>query len=104
MTGKLKNCKNIDFQTYVDAVKTESITWEFFVQLMEDLCITKKRQKMFISILLQEFKNYIDKEKESMLHEEDENYDKSMIQESMIQNEEEKSNFMMQEDTAGQKI
>ena len=68
MTGKLKNCKIIDFQSYVDAVKTESITWEFFVQLMEDLCITKKRQKMFISILLQEFKNYIDKGPNHLLH------------------------------------
>ena len=76
MTGKLKNLgQSIDFQSYVDAVKTESITWEFFVQLMEDLCITKRRQKMFISILLKEFKKFIDKEKQSMqFQEEDENY------------------------------
>ena len=76
MTGKLKNLgQSIDFQSYVDAVKTESITWDFFVQLMEDLCITKRRQKMFISILLKEFKKFIDKEKQSMqFQEEDENY------------------------------
>ena len=78
MTGKLKNLgQSIDFQSYVDAVKTESITWEFFVQLMEDLCITKRRQKMFISILLQEFKKFIDKEKQSTQFQvEDENYHK----------------------------
>ena len=53
---------NVNFQSYIDAVKAGTIAWEFFVQLMEDLAITMNRQKLLISILLKEFKNYMDKE------------------------------------------
>ena len=35
---------NIDFQSYIDAVKQGNIAWDFFVQLMKDLSITKYKQ------------------------------------------------------------
>ena len=57
MDNHPKSSKNLNFQSYVDAVKAGSITWDFFVQLIDDLCITKKRQKSLNSILLLEFKN-----------------------------------------------
>ena len=53
---------NIDFQSYIDAVKQGNIAWDFFVQLMKDLSITTKRQKSLIIILLNELKNYMEKE------------------------------------------
>ena len=65
--------KKLNFQSYVDSVKAGSITWDFFIQLMNDLCITKKRQKSLNSILLQEFKNQLQNQnnsckKESRIH------------------------------------
>ena len=46
----------IDFQSYIQKVKEEFITWDFFVQLMKDLANNEKRQKSLISVLLQELK------------------------------------------------
>ena len=34
---------NVNFQSYIDAVKAGTIAWQFFVQLMEDLAITMNR-------------------------------------------------------------
>ena len=54
----------INFQSYIDAVKKEQIKWDLFVQLMLDLSNTSmNRQKLLISILLIELRNYIEKEK-----------------------------------------
>ena len=50
----------IDFQSYIQKVKEEFITWDFFVQLMKDLANNEKRQKSLISVLLQELKHYLD--------------------------------------------
>ena len=52
----------INFQSYIDAVKKEQIKWELFVQLMLDLSNSMNRQKLLISILLNELKDYIHKE------------------------------------------
>ena len=57
--------KKINIQCYVDTVKTGAIKWDFFVQLLTDLCITKKRQKALNSILLQEFKNQLQNQNNS---------------------------------------
>ena len=50
----------INFQSYIVAVKKEQIKWDLFVQLMLDLSNTSKRQKLLISILLNELRNYIE--------------------------------------------
>ena len=53
----------INFQSYIDAVKKEQIKWDLFVQLMLDLSNTSmNRQKLLISILLIELRNYIEKD------------------------------------------
>ena len=52
----------INFQSYIDAVKKEQIKWNLFVQLMLDLSNTSKRQKLLISILLNELRNYIEQD------------------------------------------
>ena len=53
----------INFQSYIDAVKKKRIEWDLFVQLMLDLSNTSKnRQKLLISILLNELRNYIDQD------------------------------------------
>ena len=50
---------NVDFESYIDAVKENQITWKFFIRLMDDLANNMIRQKLLISILLKEFKNYL---------------------------------------------
>ena len=50
---------NINFKSYIDAVKEKNITWDLFIQLMQDLSTNMNRQKLLISILLQEFKTFI---------------------------------------------
>ena len=50
---------NVDFESYIDAVKENHITWKFFIRLMDDLANNMIRQKLLISILLKEFKNYL---------------------------------------------
>ena len=57
MDNHSKKSNSLNFQSYVDSVKAGSITWDFFFQLINDLCITNKRQKSLNTILLQEFKN-----------------------------------------------
>ena len=57
MNNHSKKSNSLNFQSYVDSVKAGSITWDFFFQLINDLCITNKRQKSLNTILLQEFKN-----------------------------------------------
>ena len=57
--------KKLNIQSYVDSVKTGAIKWDFFVQLLNDLCITKKRQKTLNSILLQEFRNQLQNQNNS---------------------------------------
>ena len=53
----------INFQSYIDAVKKKRIEWDLFVQLMLDLSNTSKnRQKLLISILLNELRNYIEQD------------------------------------------
>ena len=53
----------INFQSYIDAVKKKRIEWDLFVQLMLDLSNTSmNRQKLLISILLNELRNYIDQD------------------------------------------
>ena len=51
---------SVDFESYIDAVKENQITWKFFIRLMDDLANNMNRQKLLISILLKEFKNYMD--------------------------------------------
>ena len=73
MDNHSKKSKTLNFQSYVDSVKAGSITWDFFIQLIDDLCITNKRQKSLNSILLQEFKNQLQNpnnscKKESRIH------------------------------------
>ena len=71
MDNHSKKSKTLNFQSYVDSVKAGSITWDFFVQLIDDLCITNKRQKSLNSILLQEFKYNLQnnsQKKESKIH------------------------------------
>ena len=58
---------NIDFQSYIDAVKQGKIAWDFFVQLMKDLAITTNRQRSLNLILLNEFKNYMEKDRQTQL-------------------------------------
>ena len=77
---------NVDFESYIDAVKENQITWKFFIRLMDDLANNMNRQKLLISILLKEFKNYMDLLKtkdfqnmESMIQ------DNSGIKKSMLQ-------------------
>ena len=55
----LNDSDNINFKTYIDAVKKNKITWDLFIQLMQDLSTNMNRQKLLISILLQEFKTLI---------------------------------------------
>merc|ERR1712001_62305 len=50
---------NINFKSYIDAVKKNKITWDLFIQLMQDLSTNMNRQKLLISILLEEFKTLI---------------------------------------------
>ena len=50
---------NINFKSYIDAVKEKKITWDLFIQLMQDLSTNMNRQKLLISILLEEFKTLI---------------------------------------------
>ena len=57
--------KKLNIQSYVDSVKTGAIKWDFFVQLLNDLCITKKRRKTLNSILLQEFRNQLQNQNNS---------------------------------------
>ena len=44
------------FKSYVDLVKEDSITWDKFVSLMDNLTPTLKRAKSLIAILMREFK------------------------------------------------
>ena len=57
--------KKLNIQSYVDSVKTGAIKWDFFVQLLNDLCITKQRRKTLNSILLQEFRNQLQNQNNS---------------------------------------
>ena len=106
----------INFQSYIDAVKKDQIKWELFVQLMLDLSNTSmNRQKLLISILLNEFKNYMDKdnnhsqtqEENKIEKENDKNFElgKSFQKVSTMNNFKQQSNeSLIREDTAGQKI
>ena len=55
----MNNSDSINFKSYIDAVKEKKITWDLFIQLMQDLSTNMNRQKLLISILLQEFKTFI---------------------------------------------
>ena len=55
----LNSSDNINFKSYIDAVKKNKITWDLFIQLMQDLSTNMNRQKLLISILLEEFKTLI---------------------------------------------
>ena len=116
-----KNCflvksDNVNFKSYIDAVKEKKITWDLFVQLMDDLSTNMNRQKLLISILLQEFKTFINYRCQCQLQGKSKHFDdcnptssRSTIQDSVIQkstfqdytihesgiiiSEEEKSNF-----------
>ena len=106
----------INFQSYIDAVKKEQIKWDLFVQLMLDLSNTSmNRQKLLISILLNEFKNYMDKdnnhsqtqEENKIEKENDKNFElgKSFQKVSTMKNFKQQSNeSLIREDTAGQNI
>ena len=62
-----KSGDEINFQSYIVAVKEEKISWDFFVQLMDDLSNSEKRQKSLISSLLKELKYYLDMERSQFL-------------------------------------
>ena len=71
-----KSSDEINFQSYIVAVKEEKIPWNFFAQLMEDLSNSEKRQKLLISILLKELKFYLEMERRFLrLSNHDENKD-----------------------------
>ena len=49
------NSKEINFQHYVEAVKSQEMTWNIFIELIEDLSYSDiKRLKIFNAILLME--------------------------------------------------
>ena len=68
---------NVDFESYIDAVKENQITWKFFIRLMDDLANNMIRQKLLISILLKEFKNYL-----NLLRTKDLSFMESVIEEN----------------------
>ena len=53
---------NVNFKSYFDTVKQKKLSWDIFVQLMDDLSNNAKRQKLLISFLLTELKRCIDGE------------------------------------------
>ena len=60
---------NIDFQSYIDAVKQGNIAWDFFIQLMKDLSITTNRSGSSKSELskITELRNKVNYEFKDML-------------------------------------
>ena len=52
----------VNFQFYLKSVKEGSIPWDFFVSLMRDLCQTLANAKELNMILLNELRQYIDKD------------------------------------------
>ena len=72
---------NVNFESYIVAVKQKKLSWDMFVQLMDDISNNGNRQKLLISTLMKEFKSCIDgncqsQEKPKNL----ENYRESLIQ------------------------
>ena len=52
----------VNFQFYLKSVKEGSIPWDFFVSLMRDLCQTLANARELNIILLNELRQYIDKD------------------------------------------
>ena len=59
---EIQSNDTVNFKSYFDFVKQKKLSWEMFVQLIEDLANNIKRQKLLISFLLKEFKRCIDGE------------------------------------------
>ena len=59
---EIQSNDTVNFKSYFDFVKQKKISWEMFVQIIEDLANNIKRQKLLISFLLKEFKRCIDGE------------------------------------------
>ena len=59
---EIQSNDTVNFKSYFDFVKQKKLSWEMFVQLIEDLANNVKRQKLLISFLLKEFKRCIDGE------------------------------------------
>ena len=51
---------NVNFESYIVAVKQKKLSWDMFVQLMDDISNNGNRQKLLISTLMKEFKSCID--------------------------------------------
>ena len=79
---------NVNFKSYIDAVKEKKLSWDLFVQLMDDLTTNMTRQKLLISILLKEFKTFINNQCQCQLIQ-----GKSVIQKSNFLQDYHQSNF-----------
>ena len=55
---EIQSNDTVNFKSYFDFVKQEKLSWEMFVQLIEDLANNVKRQKLLISFLLKESHQY----------------------------------------------